>query len=119
MAPGGGPPSSTLTPVIRMANWKASRFGINNQLLHPVEQAPYAAADVAGALLRHIRRALTESGDLALARTGVANILRRGTGERLQRQAYGRRLRLSDVVTAAITSTHQDGERSDASLISL
>ncbi|WP_420179785.1 glutamate--cysteine ligase [Paenarthrobacter sp. TA1.8] len=115
----GGPPSSTLTPVIRMANWKASRFGINNQLLHPLEQAPYAAADVAGALLRHIRRALTESGDLALARTGVANILRRGTGERLQRQAYGRRMRLSDVVTAAITSTHQDGERSDASLISL
>ncbi|MET3369904.1 UNVERIFIED_CONTAM: carboxylate-amine ligase [Jeotgalibacillus campisalis] len=115
----GDPPSSTLTPVIRMANWKASRFGINDQLLHPLERAPYAAADVAGALLRHVRRALTESGDLALARTGVANILRRGTGERLQRQAYGRRLRLSDVVTAAITSTHQGGERSDASLMSL
>ena len=115
----GEPPSSTLTPVIRMANWKASRFGVNNQLLHPLEQAPYAAADVAAALLRHIRRALTESGDLALARTGVANILRRGTGERLQRQAYGRRQRLSDVVTEAITSTHQGGERSDASLMSL
>ncbi|WP_309073865.1 glutamate--cysteine ligase [Paenarthrobacter sp.] len=115
----GEPPSSTLTPVIRMANWKASRFGVNDQLLHPLEQAPFAAADVAGALLRHIRRALTESGDLALARSGVANILRRGTGERLQRQAYSRRLRLSDVVTAAITSTHQDGERSDAGLISL
>lgn len=115
----GEPASSTLTPLIRMANWKASRFGVNNQLLHPVEQSPYSAADVAGALLRHLRGALTESGDLSLARTGVSNILRRGTGERLQRQAYARRLRLSDVVTAAIASTHQDGERSDAGLISL
>ncbi|MFJ6538138.1 glutamate--cysteine ligase [Paenarthrobacter sp. NPDC091711] len=115
----GEPPSSTLTPIIRMANWKASRFGVNNQLLHPVEQAPYIAADVAGALLRHVRRALTDSGDLALARTGVANILRRGTGERLQRLAYGRRLRLSDVVTTAITSTHQDGELSNTDLIAL
>jgi len=114
----GGPPSGTLTPVIRMANWKASRFGVNNQLLHPLEQAPYAAADVAGALLRHIRGALTATGDLALARTGVANILRRGTGERLQRQAYGQRRRLSDVVSAAIASTHNYGERSDAGLLS-
>ncbi|AFR27238.1 glutamate--cysteine ligase [Arthrobacter sp. Rue61a] len=114
----GEPPSGVMTPVIRMANWKASRFGVNNQLLHPLEQAPFAAADVAGALLRHIRRALTESGDLALARTGVANILRRGTGERLQRQAYGRRFRLSDVVSTAIASTHNYGERSDAGLLS-
>ncbi|VXC35359.1 Putative glutamate--cysteine ligase 2-1 [Arthrobacter sp. 9V] len=114
----GEPPSSMLTPVIRMANWKASRFGVNNQLLQPLEQAPYPAADVAGALLRHIRGALTASGDLALARSGVANILRRGTGERLQRQAYGQRRRLSDVVSAAIASTHQYGERSDAGLLS-
>lgn len=114
----GEPPSSILTPVIRMANWKASRFGVNNQLLHPVEQMPYAAADVAGALLRHLRSALTASGDLALARGGVATILRRGTGERLQRQAYGQRRRLSDVVSAAIASTHNYGERSDAGLLS-
>jgi carboxylate-amine ligase len=101
-----------------MANWKASRFGINNQLLHPVEQAPYAAADVTGALLRHVRGALAASGDLALARSGVVNILRRGSGERLQRQAYDQRRRLSDVVSAAIASTHNYGERSDAGLLS-
>ncbi|MEJ1115699.1 glutamate--cysteine ligase [Paenarthrobacter sp. CCNWLY172] len=115
----GKPASSTLTPVIRMANWKASRFGINQQLLHPLEQRPYPAADVVGALLRHVRVALTRAGDLALARAGVANILRRGTGERLQRQAYSQRRRLSDVVSAAIASTHQDDERSDAGLLSL
>ncbi|MDR6437617.1 carboxylate-amine ligase [Paenarthrobacter nicotinovorans] len=114
----GKPASSTLTPVIRMANWKASRFGTNHQLLHPLEQRPYPAADVAGALLRHVRPALTATGDLALARAGVANILRRGTGERLQRQAYSQRRRLSDVVSAAIASTHQDGERSDAGVLS-
>jgi carboxylate-amine ligase len=48
----------------------------------------------------------------------VAKILRRGTGERLQRQAYNRRLRLSDVVSAAIASTHEYGERSSAGLLS-
>lgn len=114
----GEPPSSTLTSVLRMANWKSSRFGINHHLLHPLEQKPYPAADVVGALVHHVRRALSESGDLGLARSGVATILRRGTGERLQRQAFGQRLRLSDVVSAAIASTHQDGELSDAGLLS-
>ncbi|MFE4196130.1 glutamate--cysteine ligase [Paenarthrobacter sp. NPDC056912] len=114
----GEPASSMVTPVLRMANWKSSRFGVNHQLLHPLELKPYPAADVVDALLRHVGPALTDSGDLALARAGTANILRRGTGERLQRQAYSRRLRLSDVVSAAIASTHQDGELSDAGLLS-
>jgi len=110
----GVPPSGVSTPILRMANWKASRFGVDQQLLHPLEQTPFPAADVVAALLRHVRRALVETGDLAAARAGVANILRRGTGERLQREAYSRRRRLSDVVSAAIASTHQDGELSDA-----
>jgi carboxylate-amine ligase len=114
----GVPASNTATQVLRMANWKASRFGVNNNVLHPLEQLPYPAAEVASALLRHVMPALTETGDLALARGGVANILRRGTGERLQRHAFGRRRRLSDVVSAAIASTHQDGELSDAGLLS-
>ncbi|WP_284979353.1 glutamate--cysteine ligase [Arthrobacter sp. fls2-241-R2A-200] len=114
----GEPPSSTKTAVLRMANWKSSRFGINQQLWHPAEEKPFPAADVAGALLRHIRHALAEAGDLALARRGVASILRRGTGERLQRQAYRRRLRLPDVVSAAIASTHHYGDRTDAGLLS-
>ncbi|MEV7605859.1 glutamate--cysteine ligase [Paenarthrobacter sp. NPDC089322] len=112
----GEPPSDAVTNLLRMSNWRASRFGINDQLLHPADQRPYPAADVAGALLRHVRRALTASGDLALARSGVARILKRGTGERLQRQAYAKRLRLADVVAAAIASTHEYGERSDVGL---
>ncbi|SEJ49215.1 carboxylate-amine ligase [Arthrobacter sp. yr096] len=115
----GVPASAMPTQVLRMANWKASRFGVNNHVLHPLEQRPYPAAEVASALLRHVRTALTAAGDFALARAGVANILRRGTGERLQRQAFSRRLRLSDVVSAAIASTHEDGELSDAGLLSL
>ena len=114
----GDPPSSALTQVIRMANWKASRFGISRELLHPQDQSPVAAPEVAGALLRHIKPALGKAGDLSLARAGVAGILRRGSGERLQRQAYARRRRLSDVVTAAIASTHEYGELSDAGLLS-
>lgn len=114
----GEPPSDALTSLLWMANWRSSRYGVNDQLLHPMDQRPYPAAEVAGALLRHIRRALTEAGDLALARSGVAKILQRGTGERLQRQAYSRRLRMSDVVSAAIASTHHYGERSDAGLLS-
>ncbi|SDX33510.1 carboxylate-amine ligase [Arthrobacter sp. cf158] len=115
----GVPASAMPTQVLRMANWKASRFGVNNHVLHPLEQRPYPAAEVASALLRHVRTALTAAGDFALARAGVATILRRGTGERLQRQAFSRRLRLSDVVSAAIASTHEDGELSDAGLLSL
>jgi carboxylate-amine ligase len=61
------------------------------------------------ALLAHVHEALAEAGDLEPARAGVAAILRRGTGERLQRKAYAARLRLADVVTEAIASTHRGG----------
>ncbi|MFI2565143.1 glutamate--cysteine ligase [Paenarthrobacter sp. NPDC018779] len=113
----GVPPSDVLTSVLRMSNWRASRYGVNEQLLQPEELVPCPAADAVGALLRHVGPALAEMGDLAVARAGVAAILRRGTGERLQRHAYSRRLRLADVVSAAIASTHQDGERTDAGLM--
>ncbi|MFK0006637.1 glutamate--cysteine ligase [Paenarthrobacter sp. NPDC090520] len=113
----GAPPSDVLTSVLRMSNWRASRYGVNEQLIHPGELEPCPAEDAVGALLRHVGPALTETGDLAVARAGVAAILRRGTGERLQRHAYSRRLRLADVVSAAIASTHQDGERTDAGLM--
>ena len=112
----GAPPSNALTSVLRLSNWRASRFGMGDQLLHPLEQVPCPAADVVGALLRHVRKALTGTGDLGTARSGLARILKRGTGERLQRQAYARRLRLADVVSAAIATTNQDGQRSDVGL---
>lgn len=113
----GVPPSGALTSVLRMANWRASRFGVNDQLLHPLEQVPYPAADVVGSLLRHVGPALSEAGDLEAATAGLAAILHRGTGERLQRHAYGKRSSLPDVVGAAIESTHQGGEWTDADLV--
>ncbi|HKU35274.1 MAG TPA: glutamate--cysteine ligase [Paenarthrobacter sp.] len=109
-------PSDVMTSVLRMSNWRASRFGVNEQLQHPLEQSPYPAADIVSALLRHVGPALVAAGDDDVAAAGAAAILRRGSGERLQRHAYARRLRLSDVVSAAITSTNQDGERTDAGL---
>lgn len=112
----GVPPSGLMTSVLRMANWRASRFGANDQLLHPVQHVPYPAAEVVGALLLHTGPALAEAGDLEAATAGLAAILHRGTGERLQRQAYGKRHRLADVVADAIATTHQGGERTSAGL---
>lgn len=105
----GVPPSGVLTSVLRMANWRSSRFGVENHLLHPAELRPSPAAEVLEALLAHVHEALADAGDLEPARAGVSAILRRGTGERLQRKAYGRGLRLADVVTEAIDSTHRYG----------
>ncbi|AMB42324.1 MULTISPECIES: glutamate--cysteine ligase [Paenarthrobacter] len=105
----GVPPSGVLTSVLRMANWRSSRFGVENHLLHPAELRPSPAAEVLEALLAHVHEALADADDLEPARAGVSAILRRGTGERLQRKAYGRGMRLADVVTEAIDSTHRYG----------
>ncbi|WP_442543056.1 glutamate--cysteine ligase [Arthrobacter sp. KN11-1C] len=101
----GTAPPAVDTGTLRLANWQASRFGVNGPLLGPLDGRPRPTATAVNELTGHVRHALEQSGDLMFARAGLADIFSRGTGERLQRQAFKRRI-TADVVAAIVSATH-------------
>ncbi len=107
----GEPPQPVSVAVLRLAGWQASRWGIESDLLHPLDNRPHAAGDVITALLEHVRPALIEAGDEATVEALLAQVLADGTGSRRQRAVFQRRGRLSDVVIDAISITNTGQSR--------
>ncbi len=91
--------------LLRTAHWRAAREGLGGRLQHPVTHRPVPAGDGLGALVEFIAPALVTSGDLVVVRELVDQVLRRGTGAAMQRQAFHRRASLADVVRTAIRET--------------
>jgi carboxylate-amine ligase len=87
--------------LLRLAAWRASRSGLDGPLIDPFTGRPHQAPAVIGLLLDHVRDALADAGDLAAVTGLVADVQRRGNGAAFQRDAFGRRGRLRDVVTSA------------------
>jgi carboxylate-amine ligase len=84
----GTPPPSVRAEVLRVATWRAARSGVLGDLVHPVTRRPAPAADVLGALLDHVRAALTDAGDEQRVTEGLRDLLHRGTGADLQRRVH-------------------------------
>lgn len=101
----GRPAPGTGVSLIRLADWQAARFGLEEDLLDPVTLRPRPAARVLETLLEHTGEALTASGDADRAERGVAELLRRGNGAREQRRLLERTGSLRDVVTECVRRT--------------
>lgn len=99
-------PLAVPTATLRMASWRAGRFGMDGKLLHPTEARPQDAGAVAFALLQYIRPALRDQGDAEIAESLLRQLLARGTGARRQRAALLRRGELGDVVSEAVRVTN-------------
>ncbi|MFI8960854.1 glutamate--cysteine ligase [Streptomyces sp. NPDC053493] len=93
------------TVVLRLASWRASRYGVGGELLHPLTWRPAPAADVLQALLDHVAPALRATGDFERAVRAVEELLARGTGADLQRAAYDGGASLAPVVADAVRRT--------------
>lgn len=93
--------------LLRAWSWQASRTGAEDRLIDPVTSAPAPAGDVVARLLETLRPVLAEYGEDEQAEAVVTDILRHGSGARLQRQAYANRHDLHDVVAAALDATHR------------
>ncbi|SEC13305.1 carboxylate-amine ligase [Paramicrobacterium humi] len=94
-----GEPALTFSPtMVRLANWQASRHGLDADLLHPRTMRPVAARAALEELLDLLTPALDASGDLELVNAGVERILARGTGAARQRAMLEKTGQLSDVV---------------------
>ncbi|GIG38223.1 carboxylate-amine ligase [Cellulomonas pakistanensis] len=94
----GEPPLPTETAVLRLAAWRASRDGVEGDLLHPVTGRPVAAPLAVQALLDHVGPALAAAGDAALVERRLEHVLARGTGATWQRAVAAATGDLAEVV---------------------
>jgi carboxylate-amine ligase len=84
---GAGAPRQR-TEVLRLAAWRASRSGLEGDLVSPLTGLPEPAGSVANALLEHVRDALDEAGDTSTVTELLAAVLARGNGAAFQRGAH-------------------------------
>jgi carboxylate-amine ligase len=104
----GMPADDIPTDLLRLACWRASRFGVAGELLHPIRRRPAPAAACVRALLDHVDDHFPTSEEGARVRRGLAGILRYGTGATAQRAAWAPRGSWVDVVSDAIARTRFD-----------
>lgn len=105
----GIPPTPMPAAKLRLAYWRASRFGMDDNLLHPISDKPQDAFTVALALLEYVRPALRDMGDAEIAESLLRQLIARGTGCRRQRASLLMRGDLSDVVSDAVRLTNLAG----------
>ena len=105
----GKPPLPVRLETLNLAYWRASRSGLEDELIHPVTGRAAPAENVLRALLRHIGDALAEA-DAATGRPGLTTdllqaLLARGNGATQQRRVYQRSGDLPTVVRNAVAHT--------------
>jgi glutamate---cysteine ligase / carboxylate-amine ligase len=91
--------------LLRLAAWRASRYGLDAALLDPVTMRPAPARAVLDGLLEHVRDALEDVGDHADVSELYGAVLGRGNGAQVQRAAHARASSLADVVTDGVRRT--------------
>lgn len=101
----GVEPAAVPTALLRLAGWKASRWGLRGELLDPVTSRPGPAVAVVNSLLNHIRPALEDIGDLDRVEELMDNLLHVGTGSSRQLEVLHRTGDLEDVVDDAANCT--------------
>jgi carboxylate-amine ligase len=84
----GTPCPDVPTTLLRSAEWRAARYGLNDGLLDPLTGTERPAGAVVTQLLHHVEPSLERTGEADRLRAGVAGIVSRGTGADRQRAAY-------------------------------
>jgi carboxylate-amine ligase len=93
-----GPVEDYRWELLRAANWRAARSGLSGTLMSPVDGSTRPAKDAIEHLLHQIAPVLDERGEREEIEALTGAILARGNGAARQREAYGRRDQMSDVI---------------------
>lgn len=107
LAPGSEPHAPVRSDVLRAAMWRAARYGLDGDLVHPQTWQLVAAADALHALVDRVGPALAEAGDTDLVADGLSRLAATGTGARRQRAAYERSGDLRGVVADLVDRTRR------------
>ena len=97
--PGAGPDAAWRTDLLRAAQWRASRFGLADTLVHPQRRSLAPALEVVQALVAYAGDALDEAGERDTLLGLAAEVVAAGGGAGRQRAVHERAGRLEDVVT--------------------
>lgn len=100
----GEPPTSLRLELLRLSAWRASRSGIDGDLLN-LTGRPAAPNEVLRTLIEHVRPALHKTNELDTVEDLLATLLQRGNGANAQREIYRRTACLPDVVSYAVHHT--------------
>jgi carboxylate-amine ligase len=100
----GEPAPPWRVEALRAAHWRASRFGLADALVHPVERTLAPAGEVLAALAAHTAEALADAGDLELVRGWLDRAVHE-SGAARQRAAYERSGDVAGVVDDLIART--------------
>jgi carboxylate-amine ligase len=98
----GVPPHPAGVTEVRAWSWRASRFGVEGDLVSPATGRPTPAGHVVADLLDLLRPVLDEYGEDEQVQAVVAEILQDGPGAQRQREAFARRHDLNDVIDTAV-----------------
>jgi carboxylate-amine ligase len=93
-----GPVQDYRWELLRAANWRAARSGLSGDLLSPVDGSTQPAAKAIAQMLSQIAPVLDERGEREEIEALTSAILDRGNGAARQRDAYGRREQVGDVI---------------------
>jgi glutamate---cysteine ligase / carboxylate-amine ligase len=74
--------------LLRVAAWRASRYGLSGQLVHPETFELAAPREVVGALIDHLREELNRAGDGDFVADAFERVLSRGNGATRQRSVF-------------------------------
>jgi glutamate---cysteine ligase / carboxylate-amine ligase len=97
-AAGSSASPSWRSELLHVASWRAARFGIAADLVHPVEQRLVSPRVLFEAAVEHTRPALEEAGDLDFAHDAFERLLARGNGATRQRRVHEEKGNLHAVV---------------------
>jgi carboxylate-amine ligase len=101
-----GEPVAPLRPeLLRAAKFRASRFGLEGELIDVHARRSVAAAEMIETLLEFLRHALEDAGEWDEVATLARQTVARGNGAQRQRAAFARSGRLEDVVDLIVEET--------------
>ncbi|HEV2811557.1 MAG TPA: carboxylate-amine ligase [Acidimicrobiales bacterium] len=101
----GRPPSRPRAELLRMAVWRAARYGLEGDLIDVVGERSVPAPEMLAILLDYVRPALDEHDEWEAVSQVVDKIVQAGTGAVRQKRAFAGAGRLEDVVDFVVGST--------------
>ena len=96
---------TTRHELIRAAQWRAARYGLDTELIDVEEKRAIPAGELMEKFLTFVRPSLEDYGDWDEVSALVHQTMQQGNGARRQREVYQRNGSLEDVVDFIVAET--------------